>query len=47
MQGIAALEGVYQETPERVTFRSKGYLPEIGAYEHTIRNETRGEEYDM
>lgn len=46
MQGIAALEGVYQETPERVTFRSKGYLPEIGAYEHTIRHETRGEEYE-
>jgi SAM-dependent methyltransferase len=46
MQGIAAYEGVYQETPERVTFRSKGYLPEIGAHVNTIRNETRGEEYE-
>jgi SAM-dependent methyltransferase len=46
MQGIHAREGVYQEAPERVTFRSKGYLPEIGARVVAIRNETRGEEYE-
>ena len=46
MQGIAPREGVYQEAPERVTFRAKGYIPEIGAYVHTIRNETRGAEYE-
>lgn len=46
MQGRGAREGVYQEAPERITFRYKGYLPEIGAFVHTIRNEARGEEYD-
>ena len=44
-QGTERREGVYQETPERVTFRFKEYLPEIGACVKTIRNETRGEEY--
>ena len=37
---------VYQEKPERITRCFKGYLPEIGAIVGTIRNETRGEEYD-
>lgn len=46
IQGTAAREGVYQETPERISYRIKGYLPEIGAILNTIRNETRGEEYD-
>lgn len=46
MQGRGAREGVYQETPERITFRYKEYLPEIGAYVHTIRNEAGGEQYD-
>ena len=46
MQGRGAREGIYQEAPERITFRYKGYLPEIGAFVHTIRNEARGEEYD-
>ena len=45
MQGIVERRGVYQETPERVTFTFKEYLPEIGAYVKTIRNETLGEEY--
>lgn len=40
-------QGVYQESPERITFRYKEYLPEVGAYVHTIRNEERGEEYDQ
>lgn len=39
-------EGVYQEKPERITYRVKEYLPELGAMVHTIRNETRGQEYD-
>jgi len=39
-------EGVYQEIPERITYHFKEYLPEIGASVNTIRNETRGEEYD-
>ncbi len=39
-------ERVFQEVPERITFRFKEYLPEIGARVGTIRNETRGEEYD-
>jgi ubiquinone/menaquinone biosynthesis C-methylase UbiE len=43
--GKAAPAGVYQETPERITFRFQGYDPEIGAVVKTIRNETRGEEY--
>jgi len=46
IQENAAREGVYQEIPERITFRIKGYLPELGAVLNTIRNETRGEEYD-
>jgi len=46
IQGTAAREGVYQETPERISYRIKGYLPEIGAILNTIRNETRSEEYD-
>lgn len=41
-----AREGVYQEAPERITFRFKEYLPDAGAIVNTIRNETRGEEYD-
>jgi SAM-dependent methyltransferase len=46
MQGRGAREGVYQEAPERITFRYRGYLPETGAYVHTIRNEARAQEYD-
>jgi SAM-dependent methyltransferase len=46
MLGVKARQGVYQEFPERITFRYKEYLSEIGANVHTIRNETRGEEYD-
>lgn len=46
MQGRGAREGIYQAIPERITFRYKGYLPETGAYVHTIRNEARGEEYE-
>ena len=46
IQGHGAREGVYQDAPERITFRFKEYLPEIGASVNTIRNETRGEEYD-
>jgi len=46
IQGNAAREGVYQETPERITYHIKGYLPEVGAVLNTIRNETRDEEYD-
>ena len=37
--------GVLQETPERVTFVFKEYLPEQGAYVKIYRNETLGEEY--
>jgi len=39
-------EGLYQETPERITYHFKEYLPETGATVNTIHNETRGEEYD-
>lgn len=46
IQGNAAHEGVYQESPERISYRVKGYLPEVGAVLNTIRNEARGEEYD-
>ena len=46
IQQRSAREGVYQESPERITFRFKEYFPEIGATVNTIRNETRGEEYD-
>lgn len=46
IQGNAAREGVYQETPERITYTIKGYLPEVGAVLNTIRNETRDEEYN-
>ena len=45
-KGNAAREGVYQEAPERITYCIKGYLPDVGAVLNTIRNETRGEEYD-
>lgn len=45
MQGQAAREGVYQEAPERVTFRYKEYLPEIGATVNIILNESRNEQY--
>jgi hypothetical protein len=45
MQGNGARAGVYQESPERITFRFKEYLPEVGACVKTIRNDTRGEEY--
>ena len=46
MQGTKQREGVYQESPELVTFAFKEYLPEIGASVNIIRNETRGEEYE-
>lgn len=46
MQSNAAREGVYQEAPERITFRFKEYLPDIGANVNTTRNETRGDEYE-
>jgi len=46
IQGEAMRKGVYQETPDRITYCIKGYLPEVGAVVNTIRNETRGEEYD-
>ena len=46
LQGKAARFGVYQESPERITYRFKEYLPEIGACVNTIRNETQGQEYD-
>jgi len=45
-QGNAASEGVYQEAPERITYRIKEYLPDLGAVVNTIHNETLGEEYD-
>ncbi|HSM72270.1 MAG TPA: class I SAM-dependent methyltransferase [Anaerolineales bacterium] len=46
IQGDAAREGIYQESPERITYHIKGYLPEVGAVLNIIRNETRGDEYD-
>ena len=46
IQGNTAREGVYQEAPELITFRFKEYMPDVGAVVNTIRNETRGEEYD-
>jgi len=46
IQDNVAREGVYQESPERITYRIKGYLPEVGAVINTICNETRGEQYD-
>jgi ubiquinone/menaquinone biosynthesis C-methylase UbiE len=46
MKGDVAREGVYQETPERITFRFKEYLPDYGAFVKIIRNETRREEYE-
>lgn len=46
IQGTVAREGVYQEAPERITYRFKEYLPELGACVNVIRNETRGEEYE-
>ena len=44
-QGSTVRGGVHRETPERLTFTFKDYLPEIGACERVWRNETRGEEY--
>jgi ubiquinone/menaquinone biosynthesis C-methylase UbiE len=41
-----AHEGVYQEEPERPTYRFKEYLPVAGAIANNIRNETRGEDYE-
>jgi len=38
--------GIYQETPECITYHFKEYLPETGATLNTIRNETRRDEYD-
>lgn len=46
IQGCGVREGVYQDSPERITFRFKEYLPEVGAAVNTIRNETRGEQYE-
>ena len=46
IQQNRAPEGVYQENPERITYHFNEYLPEIGACVNTIRNETRGEEFD-
>lgn len=46
IQARVEREGVYQKAPERITFRFKEYLPELGACLTTIRNEARGEEYD-
>lgn len=45
MQGEFLRDGVYQESPERITYHYKGYFPEIGAHVQLIQNETRGEEY--
>jgi ubiquinone/menaquinone biosynthesis C-methylase UbiE len=45
IQGNGARTGVYQEYPERITFRFKEYLPDIGAYINIIENETRGQKY--
>lgn len=44
-QGSAATSSVYQEEPERVTFRLERYLPELAATERIWNNETLGEEY--
>lgn len=46
IEGNAQRDGVYQEMPERITFRFKEYLPELGARVNIIRNEARGEEYE-
>ena len=46
VEGTRTPQGVYQEQPERITFRVKEYLAEVGAMVNTIRNETRQEEYD-
>jgi SAM-dependent methyltransferase len=46
IEGTSGRQGVYQEQPERITFRVKEYLPELGAMVNTIRNETREEQYD-
>lgn len=46
VQGNVEREGVYQETPERITFLFKEYLPNVGASVKIIRNETRKEEYE-
>jgi len=44
-QGSTVRGGIYRESPERLSFTFKDYLPEIGACERIWRNETRGEEY--
>lgn len=46
IQGIVRRTGVYQETPERITYSFKEYLPELGAAVNIIRNEARDEEYE-
>lgn len=46
MQEKVERAGVYQEAPERITFRYKEYLSEIRASVNIIRNETHGEEYE-
>lgn len=46
LQGDYDRKGVYQETPERITYRFKQYMPENLAIVNTIRNETLGVEYD-
>jgi len=46
IQQNSTREGIYQETPELITYHFKEYLPEIGATVNTIRNELRGEEYN-
>jgi 2-polyprenyl-3-methyl-5-hydroxy-6-metoxy-1,4-benzoquinol methylase len=46
IQGNVAREGVYQAAPERITYRFKEYLPEVGASVNIIRNENRGKEYE-
>ena len=45
-QGKVIREGVYQEEPERITFRFKEYDAEVGANINIIRNESRNEEYE-
>lgn len=45
MQGTVSEEGVYQESPERITFLPRKYLPELSALDRVWRNETLGKEY--
>ena len=44
-QGEAITSGVYQEVPERITFRLERYDPEIAATVRVWRNEALDEEY--